>query len=326
MIRQLAGHGALRIKNAEDVMGGNFDIVIVGGGMVGSVLAHALADDGWQVAVIEAAPQDSPSFDERVTALSEGSWRYLESLGLVTDRLRAHAQAIREVRVSQRGHPGLTRIGADEMGVAALGRVTCNRALREALESRPSWQAVRRLEPARFVSFTMDDDSVRVTAQAGEEPLVLSARLLVAADGVHSAVREAAGLGARFHDYGQDAVIARVRPGRAHDGIAFEHFTDSGPLAVLPMTEGLCSVVLTVWREDSAQWQSLSDDEFARRLTARFGGRLGDLAARPGRAVYPLGLSEVELGKEVEAGNLVGCRCRPTTPGDAAAGAKPQGQ
>ncbi|MGC9457177.1 MAG: FAD-dependent oxidoreductase [Halothiobacillaceae bacterium] len=276
-------------------MAEKFDIVIVGGGMVGSVLAHALVLEGWQVAIVEATPPaENPSFDERVTALSEGSWRYLDGLGLVTAALKGRAQPIREVRVSQRGHLGLTRIEADEMGVAALGRVVCNQSLRLALEAAPSCQAVRRIEPARFVSLVQTDEQVTATISTETGTRSLEARLLVAADGVRSSVREAAGIAVRSRDYGQDALIVRLRPERSHRGIAFEHFTDSGPLAVLPMVDGLCSGVVTLWREDSEDWCALDDEAFAERLNRRFGQRLGRLRALPGRAVYPLVLSQAE--------------------------------
>ncbi|MFW6323036.1 MAG: FAD-dependent oxidoreductase, partial [Guyparkeria sp.] len=112
------------------------DVVIVGGGMVGGVLAQALSRDGWNVTVVEQrAPERSTSFDQRLTAVADAGWQYMDALGLVDGSLRDAAGAIREVRVFDRGHFGLTRITARSAGVEALGYVMPNRELGERIEA-----------------------------------------------------------------------------------------------------------------------------------------------------------------------------------------------
>ena len=142
------------------------EILIVGGGMVGGVLAHALVQEGWQVTVLErAAVGASPSFDARLTALSEGSWRYLDALGLIDDATTARAQAIEEVRVVDAGHFGMTRITrANNQGVA-LGQVIANRSIEACLiQARAALPAgvLDWRQPAHYLSHESLGDTVAV--------------------------------------------------------------------------------------------------------------------------------------------------------------------
>ena len=173
------------------------DVMIVGGGMVGGVLARALAADGWNVEVIDPRPPgQSGSFDRRLTAVADAGWQYLDALGLVDAPLAAAAECIREVRVFDRGHFGLTRITARSAGVEALGYVMPNRALGERLEAlreHPPAQAgrVTYRRPARYTHHQSDADGVTVSLVEGgdEQRITRRARLVVAADGADSRVR-----------------------------------------------------------------------------------------------------------------------------------------
>jgi 2-octaprenyl-6-methoxyphenol hydroxylase len=266
-----------------------YDVLIVGGGQVGASLARAIAGSGLRIAVIEALPAQAPaqpSYDDRVIALGWGSRRILEGIGLWAD-LAASAEPIRRVHISDRGHFGFARIGCREAGVEALGYVLpardLGRVLHQGLDGLVDLYC-----PARLLDFRLGAERVDAALELDRQTLSLQARLLVAADGGDSPVRERLGFQAREWSYGQTAVIANVTPVRPHQGVAYERFTDSGPLALLPMTEGRCSLVWTQ-RDDAVEaLLALDDQAFLRALQARFGQRLGCFARVGRRASYPL--------------------------------------
>jgi 2-octaprenyl-6-methoxyphenol hydroxylase len=272
----------------------SFDVAIVGGGMVGATLGVALAPLNLRVAIIEAIAHDAaaqPSFDERTTALSNGSRRILETLG-VWPALNAAATPIRKIHVSDQGRFGFARIDAAEQGLPAMGYVVANRDLGSALWSRLS--ASPGLEvycPAEVSHIGANEQSVTVEiAQRGAKTRI-DAKLIVAADGAQSAVRSAAGVDAQVRDYEQTAVITTVLPQRFHDNVAYERFTPSGPLALLPLDGGRCTLVLTLTREAAQSAMSWSDEEFLAEVQRRFGFRLGRFLQVGRRVPYPLFLT-----------------------------------
>lgn len=267
-----------------------YDLVIVGGGLVGGSLACALAGAGLSVALIEALPQatrNQPSYDERILALSWGSRLILEAMGLWED-LVPGAEPISQVQISDRGHFGFARLDSAEEGVPALGYVVPARLIGQAIQSRLG--GVDLFCPARLVGFRCQEDRVDVEVTTTGQSRLLTAALLVAADGGNSAIRRRMGFDALERGYGHDAVITTVTPDRPRPGVAYERFTDMGPLALLPMTEGRYSVVWTARATDTAAILDLDDGAFLAGLQARFGYRLGRLT-RPGRRLaYPLKL------------------------------------
>jgi 2-octaprenyl-6-methoxyphenol hydroxylase len=287
-----------------------YDIAIVGGGMVGASLAVALEGLGRRAALIEAVPHDSaaqPSFDDRTTALSNGSRRILETLGVWSD-VAADATPIARIHVSDQGHFGFARIDAREQGLAALGYVVPNRVLGAALWSRLAQRRDVALHcPAKLAGIETGGDLVelRVRAPDGAESLV-RARLVVAADGIASAVRTAFGVGAETRDYEQTALITTVLPRKFHAHTAYERFTSMGPLALLPLADGRCTLVLTLSRALADAAMGWSDEEFLAELQRRFGFRLGRFLKVGRRAAYPLSLSRAErtsAGRCIIVGN-----------------------
>jgi 2-octaprenyl-6-methoxyphenol hydroxylase len=267
-----------------------YDLVIVGGGLVGGSLACALAGSGLRVCVVEAVPPsaaDQPSYDERVIALSWGSRLILEGIGLWPD-IAPEAEPIRQIHISDRGRFGFSRLDCREQGVEALGYVAPARLLGRAITA--GLGGVEVLCPARVVGFCAQPDWVDVETVSAGESRLMRTRLLVAADGGDSAIRKRLGFSARECTYGHHALITTVSADRPLPGTAFERFTDTGPLALLPMTEGRYSVVWTSRDEETPDRLALSDEAFLAQLQDRFGYRLGRLS-RPGRRVaYPLKL------------------------------------
>ncbi len=268
-----------------------YDLVIVGGGLVGGSLACALRGSGLRVCSLEAVAADAdsqPSYDERVIALSWGSRRILEGIGLWGD-LSPGAEPIHKIHVSERGAFGFAHLDDAEQGVAALGFVAPARllgtAIRGVLADAPDIAA---LCPARLLGFSSGPDEVVLDVAVQGEARRLTARLLVAADGGDSLVRSHLGLTVRERPYGQDAIITTVTPDRPQPGVAYERFTDTGPLAMLPMTGGRWSVVWTTREDETAALLGLDDSAFLVRLQERFGYRLGGFGHLGRRVAYPL--------------------------------------
>jgi 2-octaprenyl-6-methoxyphenol hydroxylase len=286
-------------------MSDSFDVAIVGGGMVGASLAVALAPLGLRVALVESVPLQSdsqPSFDERTTALSNGSRRIFTSIG-VWDSVAPAAAPIHRIHVSDQGRFGFARIDAAEEGVAALGYVLANRVLGAALWERLARDsAIEVLCPARVDDVTAQGGTITLRAAIGERQLrTLDARLLVAADGANSSIRKALGIEATRWDYEQTAIITNVATRKFHDYVAYERFTATGPLAVLPLADGRCTVVWTLAPEVAQETLQLDDATFLARLQERFGFRLGRFTRVGRRHAYPLALTRAEerVGRRV---------------------------
>jgi 2-octaprenyl-6-methoxyphenol hydroxylase len=273
-----------------------FDVAIVGGGMVGATLGVALAPLNLRVALIEAIPHNAaaqPSFDERTTALSNGSRRIFETLN-VWRALDAVATPIAKIHVSDQGRFGFARIDAKEQGLSAMGYVVPNRALGSVLWSRLVNPGIKIFCPAEVSLITASEETVKIEMAAAGAAVAIDAKLIVAADGAQSVVRSAFGIAAEVRDYEQTAVITTVLPQRFHDNVAYERFTPQGPLALLPLDGGRCTLVLTLSKDAAQAAMAWSDQEFLAEVQRRFGFRLGRFLKVGRRVPYPLFLTQSE--------------------------------
>jgi len=279
------------------------DIAIAGGGLVGASLALALSRLSLKVVLIEASPAGTvgqPSFDERTTALSNGSRRIFEALG-VWRLIEREATAIRRIHVSDQGRFGFARIDAAEQGLDALGYVVINRVMGAAMWRRLEEEGVSVLAPARVTGMHLTDDRQHIEYQrhSGEDPSgedasgggVIRARLAVAADGANSVLRQCAGVGASRWDYQQVALIANVFAQRFHDHVAYERFTPAGPLALLPISDGRLGLIWTFDPAQAEEMVRLPEQAFLARLQEAFGFRLGRFVRVGTRHLYPLSLT-----------------------------------
>ncbi|WP_018295315.1 UbiH/UbiF/VisC/COQ6 family ubiquinone biosynthesis hydroxylase [Mariprofundus ferrooxydans] len=264
------------------------DVIIVGGGMVGLALACALKDSGLHIVVIERAEAQvcySLGRDCRVSAIVRGNQQILAGIG-VWRYLEADAEPIRAMRVWDNQEPGGIRFDAAEINEPAMGYLienSCTQAAmhRAMLES----DDIEYLCPAEIAALEWFDERVQVSLSDGR---VLNTPLLVGADGGRSWVREQAGIACCERDYGQHGIVATVRPERGHGGAAYQRFLPTGPLAVLPMTEGLCSIVWSAENDEAGRLMAMSDGEFLAAMNATFGPVLGRVTEAGERAAFPL--------------------------------------
>jgi 2-octaprenyl-6-methoxyphenol hydroxylase len=273
----------------------DYDIVIAGGGMIGTSLALALAPLGLRVAVVEAIARkedQQPSFDDRSTALSRSTQRMFEAMGL-WDPIVAASTPITNIHVSDKGRFGFSHIDAEEQGVEALGYVVINRVLGEVLQSRlMATSSVDVFCPARIESTELGPERANATLKSDDGEQTLSCKLLVASDGANSAVRDMMGISATKREYGQRAVIGNLLPEKRIDNRAFERFTPQGPLAILPVADARAGFVWTVSESDADRVLNLDDDAFLAEIQEEFGYRLGKFSRVGKRAAYPLILSK----------------------------------
>jgi 2-octaprenyl-6-methoxyphenol hydroxylase len=286
-----------------------WDVAIAGGGMVGASFALALRATKLRVLLIEGVPPDSeqqPSFDERTTALGNGSRQIFESLG-IWQAMSAESAPIRSIHVSDAGRFGVARLDAQEQGVAAFGYVVPNRIIGRVL-----WQALRDCPnvtlavPAQLKSATSRDDGVLLDFVHDGRTERIHAAVAVAADGAGSVLRASAGIAAEVEDYDQVAIVVNAATDRPNNGEAFERFTSSGPLAVLPVAGGGYAVVWAVKPARAAELLALDDAAFAAELLGAFGWRAGRWTRVGRRNQYPLALSraaETVAGRVVLIGN-----------------------
>ncbi len=274
-----------------------YDVIIVGGGMAGASLACALAGMGLRLAVIEAVPwrsDEQPSYDVRTISLSHGSRLIYEALG-IWSRIDSHAVCpIHQIHVSDRGYPGIAHLDRTDADVEALGYVIENRALGAALMTQLEVaKDVDIISPATVSEVEISDDFATLFCATDKKEMVIQGKLVVLADGGRSGLREKLGFQSSIDDYQQTAIVCNVTPGKDHQHCAYERFTPSGPLAMLPMNENRCWCVWAVAEEDVEELTTITDDEFLQRLQRQFGDRLGRFSRAGKRYAYPLARSRV---------------------------------
>lgn len=269
------------------------DVLIIGGGLVGSSLAIALEPLGINVGLVEAVapgPSDTSVFDQRNLSFAEATVNALTALGVMQE-LASPGGPIKRIHVSRRGDFGRSVLEAANHDRSEFGRVVVARDFGDALEKRLSGlQRLRRYRPARFLGFAETAHSgcraVRL-AEGGGERTVL-ARLVVGADGTLSAVRGALGIGTSEHDYRQTLFVTRLRTDRAPDGTAYERLGDDGPTALLPRGDRHYGLVHAVARDEADAVAALDEAGFLQRVQDAFGWRAGRFLACGPRVAYPL--------------------------------------
>ena len=271
----------------------DYDVVIIGGGLVGASLACALAPLGLKTALVEAVTfrtSSQPSYDDRTLALSASSCKILQGLG-IWPKLEQNATPIREIQVRELDRPGRVIMDPAELGLDRFGHVLEARVFGAVMaETLPQLKNVDFLCPVSVTAIEPGEAACRLEIQGDNGAETIHARLVVGADGAESFVRESLGIETERYDYGQSAVICNVTTEEEHRGRAFELFTPSGPMAVMPHVEGRCGLIWCVPTEDVEALLNLSETAFMRQANERFGRRLGRFLKMGKRSSYPMKL------------------------------------
>lgn len=264
-------------------------VLIVGGGPVGATLALTLQKSGVPVTMLEARAKGAAYQDQRALALSYGSRRILEKLG-VWAKLDAQATAINTIHISQRGSLGRSLLKAQDHQLPALGYVLSYGALTKALdEVLADFTGVETLYEAEATHIQPSTDKSSVTFNYQQQSQALSSALLVLADGGRS-LGDIPGIQRETKMYGHDALVTKVKTELPHENIAYERFTPMGPVALLPNGEDF-SLVWTGKAEEIEKIMQLDDETFLQQLHQHFGDRVGRFLSVGKRLTFPLKLS-----------------------------------
>ncbi|NKB20075.1 MAG: 2-octaprenyl-6-methoxyphenyl hydroxylase [Alphaproteobacteria bacterium] len=272
----------------------DFDVLIIGGGMAGLILATALGSAGVSAAVIEPLPPHKmldTGFDGRTTAIAAGSRNALASIGAWAG-MSGNAENILEIRVSDGHSPLFLHYDHVELDNGPLGYIVENREIRSVLLDRlAALPTVKLFFGQRVESLDRDGHFASAHLSSG---VTLKARLAIATDGRRSPTRTAAGINVKQWRYPQTGIVCTVKHQHPHRGVAQEHFLPAGPFAILPMTEQRSSIVWTEKAELAPAFLNLPAAEFADELRRRFGDYLGELEIVGPVFSYPLGLLYAE--------------------------------
>ena len=273
----------------------DYDVIIIGSGMVGGCLGLALSQTTLRVGIVEAKPVLEKQTDDagkRAIALSWGSRCILKQLNLWQE-ISDCAKPIRHIHVSDKGAFGKTRLSAKKQQVDALGYVVDAVQIETIVSTNLLASSVDIICPAMLVDYAVEGEKVAVTVNLEGKEQVLSCRLLVGADGGLSRVRQLGEFDLKEYPYEQQAITSLLQVESDQHDIAYERFTSEGPIAMLPHTNGLYSLVWTMPSALVEQVTQLSEEAFLQRLQSRFGQWLGELSLVGAYQVFPLSLLRV---------------------------------
>lgn len=267
------------------------DVLIVGGGPVGLTLALALAQSarGIKVGLVDRRPLTVPR-DNRASAIVAGVRRVFEALS-VWPQMAAEAQAITAMRITDSGkgdisRPNFLTFDGDVAPGEAFAHMVPNRITGQVLLDAVR-DAISVIAPVEITGFSADGNAGRLVLADGR---ILSAPLVVAADGGQSTLRGMAGIGVIAHDYGQTGLVTTIAHELPHDGVAYEHFRPAGPFASLPLPGNRSSLVWTERSEDALRFLGLDNMALANEIEAVMGSTLGAVTVEDKLMGFPLKL------------------------------------
>ncbi|MGC1395338.1 MAG: FAD-dependent hydroxylase [Coleofasciculaceae cyanobacterium] len=270
----------------------DYDLAIVGGGIVGATLACALKDSGLSVVLIEAQPLSVAQVKPQAYNLSVLSGRIFQGIG-VWQKILPQITTYRQIRLSDADYGKVVQFQLQDLGTDALGYIAEHRVLLGALsEFVAASSNLNLLCPAKVLEVQYEASGAEITVNIEGEIRQLKTRLVVAADGARSPIRSAAGIGTRGWQYWQSCVTARIKTEKPHNDTAFERFWPSGPMGVLPLSEHRCQVVWTAPHAEAKALQELDEQAFLELLQLRTGGLLGHLELESKRFLFPVQLMQ----------------------------------
>jgi 2-octaprenylphenol hydroxylase len=274
----------------------DFDIIIVGAGMVGATLACGLAEEAenLRIAVIDAnVPNfdwDKDSYDMRVSAITRASQTIFKNIDVWEKIVEQRVSPYQDMFVWDAGGKGELHFDSADMGEADLGHIIENRVIVKALHQRiEELPAIKLFCPALLESIDFNDDKTELTLK---DKTKLSANLVVGADGTRSWIRQHVDIAVKGWDFDQAALVTTVKTKKHHQDTAWQRFLSTGPLAFLPLTEGYSSIVWSTSPDEAKRLTEISESEFALELAQAFENKLGKIESVAGRAIFPLRLFE----------------------------------
>ncbi|WP_414564651.1 MULTISPECIES: FAD-dependent hydroxylase [unclassified Anabaena] len=272
--------------------GYDYDLVIVGGGIIGLTLASALKDSGLSVLLIEARVASAAVAKGQAYAVHMLSALIYQGIG-VWDQISPQIAKYCQVRLSDADYPDVVEFATDDIGTPELGYVAEHQALLQPLqEFVQNCANVTYLCPAEVVKTQYQQDIIAVDIKIADKIQTVRSRLLVAADGSRSRIREAAGIKTFGWKYWQSCIVAFVKPEKPHNNTAYERFWTSGPFAILPLPGNRCRIVWTAPHEEAKALCALNDEEFLVELSRRYGDHMGKLELLGDRFIFQVQLMQ----------------------------------
>jgi 2-octaprenyl-6-methoxyphenol hydroxylase len=280
--------GVLRSQTSPAL---DYDLVIVGGGIVGLTFACALQNSGLRIALIEAKVESAATARGQAYHINLLSSRIFQGMGL-WQQMRPQVNPIEQIRLSDANYPGVVQFGlADLAATEALGYVAEHRVILAALQERlQHCENVEHLCPVELQQVTFHPQGVELTLQQDGATRQVWTGLLVAADGARSPIRQQAGIRTTGWQYWQSCVVAVIQPEKPHQNIAYERFWESGPFAILPLPNNLCRIVWTAPKAEAEAILALDDQQFLAALKDRYGDQMGELSLVGQRYLFPVQL------------------------------------
>ncbi|MUG98523.1 FAD-dependent hydroxylase [Scytonema sp. UIC 10036] len=272
--------------------GYDYDLVIVGGGIAGLTLASALKDSGLSVLLIEAKVESAAVAKGQAYAVHMLSALIFQGIG-VWDKILPNIEIYRQVRLSDADHPTVVEWQTSDIGTKDLGYVAEHQALLHPLqEFVKECHNVTYLCPAEVINIHYQPELVMVDIKMAGEMRTVRSKLVVAADGSRSPIRQAAGITTKGWKYWQSCIVAFVKPEKSHNNTAYEKFWYSGPFAILPLPGNRCRIVWTAPHEEAKALCALDDEQFLAELQARYGNQMGQLELLGDRFVFQVQLMQ----------------------------------
>ncbi|HEY9622136.1 MAG TPA: FAD-dependent hydroxylase [Crinalium sp.] len=266
------------------------DVAIVGGGIVGLTLALALKDSGLSIALIEAQPREVGLSRRRAYAVTLMSGQIFAGLGIWNEVL-PKITTFRQIDLADADHPVVVHLRPEDLGAPNLGYVAEHNVLMDALHRRlDAVSNVHWICPASVNSVQYNAQNATLALTVQGEPQELRTRLVVAADGSRSPLRQQAGIRTHGWQYWQSCITTVIRPEKPHQNIAREHFWSSGPFATLPLPDNRAQIVLTAPHAEAKALMDIDESAFLAELNRRYGGKLGKLELESDRLMFPVQL------------------------------------
>ena len=269
-----------------------YDLAIAGAGIAGLTLACALKDSGLRIALIEAKPRTAGLEQRRAYHLSLMTERIFTGLG-IWQHILPHVTTFRQISLADADYPAVVDLRPEDLGTQNLGYVGEHRVLVQALlDALEQSKSVTWICPAEVIGVEYGTDAAVVTIAVDGEQQQIRTKLVVAADGARSPLRQQAGIKTHGWQYWQSCVTAVIRPEASHGNIAREHFWSSGPFATLPLPNNRCQIVLTAPHDEARQLANGTETDFLAELNRRYGGQLGKLELVSDRLLFPVQLMQ----------------------------------